>query len=259
MAPIKFEDSLKEKLEERRLQPSDNSWESLSNRLEANSAKSNNKRFWWFGIAASFVGVLIITTVFFTKDIEKNREPAIVDTNEPVIYESDGKDNKLNQVVKEDIAGESQVSEPKTETIKKEAVLQKQLKKKQEQLVKEKKSEAVAQTVTKKDEISQDNKGDVTKVLTFKDIKVQEVVAQINELKKFNKTVSDAEIDSLLDRAQKEITLQKLYNESTKRVDAEALLQGVEADLDQSFRERVFEALRSGYESVKTAVAERNN
>ena len=53
--------------------------------------------------------------------------------------------------------------------------------------------------------------------------------------------------------------MQKLYNEATNKVDANALLQSVEDDLEQSFRAKVFDAIKSGYESVKTAVAERNN
>jgi len=71
--------------------------------------------------------------------------------------------------------------------------------------------------------------------------------------------VSDAEINTLLDQAQKEISLHRLYNETTKKVDANALLEDVEADLEQSFRNRAFKAIKSGYKYVKTAVAERNN
>ena len=90
-------------------------------------------------------------------------------------------------------------------------------------------------------------------------MKLQEVVAKVQELKKANNTVSEAEINALLDQAQKEIALHKLYNESTKKVDANALLQDVEADLEQSFRDRAFKAIKLGYNYVKTTVAERNN
>ncbi|MCB0445367.1 MAG: hypothetical protein KDC68_06915, partial [Gelidibacter sp.] len=72
-------------------------------------------------------------------------------------------------------------------------------------------------------------------------------------------TISDEAIDALLNQAQKEITLQKLYNEDVKTVDANALLQDVETDLQQSFRDKVFEALQTSYDKVKTAVAQRNN
>ena len=96
-------------------------------------------------------------------------------------------------------------------------------------------------------------------VLNYEDIKLQEVVTQIQELKKANNQVSDAEINALLARAQKDITLHNLYNENTKNVDANSLLQDVEADLEQSFRERAYKAIKSGYNFVKTTVAERNN
>jgi len=41
-------------------------------------------------------------------------------------------------------------------------------------------------------------------------------------------------------------------------VDANALLQDVEAELQDSFRTRVFETLKSTFKTVKTAVADRN-
>ena len=59
--------------------------------------------------------------------------------------------------------------------------------------------------------------------------------------------------------AEKAIFKEKIKNTNTQTFDADALLQDVEADLQQSFRAKVFEALKSSYETVKTAVAERNN
>ncbi len=67
MAPIKFEDHIKEKLEQRKLQPSTNAWETLQNKLETNQTKKSNKTYWGLGIAASFIGILIVASVFFNK------------------------------------------------------------------------------------------------------------------------------------------------------------------------------------------------
>ena len=50
-----------------------------------------------------------------------------------------------------------------------------------------------------------------------------------------------------------------MFNESTGVVNAHALLQDVEDDLEQSFRSKVFQALKENYITVKTAVAQRNN
>jgi len=38
-----------------------------------------------------------------------------------------------------------------------------------------------------------------------------------------------------------------------------ALLTEVEGELDQSFRDQIFEKLKSGFLKVRTAVADRNN
>jgi len=108
-------------------------------------------------------------------------------------------------------------------------------------------------------ETTKPNTEKTAEVLSFEDQKVKDVVAQIQQLQKDNKEVTTEEIDALLELAHKEITIQKLYNEATNKVDANALLQSVEDDLEQSFRAKVFDAIKSGYESVKTAVAERNN
>src|SRR5690606_39027733 len=93
----------------------------------------------------------------------------------------------------------------------------------------------------------------VIKELTFEEQKIQEVVSEIQQLKENNSNVSNSEIDALLLEAQKEINLNKLYN-NKGLVDATMLLQEVEADLDQSFRSKVFEALKDSYGTVKSAV-----
>ena len=84
-------------------------------------------------------------------------------------------------------------------------------------------------------------------------------MAEINDLKTENALVTEQEIDSLLKQAERDILTNKLQRSNTRTVDANALLQDVEADLEQSFRSRVFETLLNNYETVKTAVAERNN
>ena len=93
----------------------------------------------------------------------------------------------------------------------------------------------------------------------FEQAKLNEVVTEINKLKTENPAVTDDEIDSLLKQAEREILTNKLNILNTRTVDVNSLLQDVETDLEQSFRSKVFEALINNYETVKTAVAERNN
>jgi len=263
MAPIKFEDHIKEKLEQRRLPPSINAWETLQNKLEAKQASKSNKTFWWLGIAASFIGILIVASVFFNKKNDNTIEQNVVDIEE--VQEPKAMDRTIiqNKVEEEITTEKSKVVKEALKTKKSSAENPSKLKtliqQKQKELVKGDNKDALAQfeTASPNDLIENNIKAETQ--LSYENLKIQEVVAQVLALKKANNTVSEAEINKLLDQAQRDIVLHNLYNDSTKKVDANALLQDVEADLEQSFRDRAFKAIKSGYNYVKTTVAERNN
>ena len=70
--------------------------------------------------------------------------------------------------------------------------------------------------------------------------------------------VTDAEIDSLLREAQERIAA-LAYRMPRDSVDARSLLSAAESELDQTFREELFEKLKDGFRKVRTAVADRNN
>ena len=89
------------------------------------------------------------------------------------------------------------------------------------------------------------------------DNKISDIVAQVEQLEQKNKVVTDEEIEALLLKAQHEITTQQILQSNT--VNASALLLDVESELDESFKDRVFEALKTGFEKLKTTVAERDN
>jgi len=88
---------------------------------------------------------------------------------------------------------------------------------------------------------------------------VNEVVAKILDIQKNKTAFSDAEINSLLTDALKDIKTQQLLNRATGKVDATALLADVEDEIDHSFKEKVLLALRESYQTVKTAVVQSNN
>jgi hypothetical protein len=258
MAPIKFEEQLKEKLEKRTIQPSPEAWNALANRLDNQNEKGNNRSFWWLGIAASIVGIILVTTFVFDNPETKISEPINVDIN-------NNEKPKTNAVVSEDVEIQNKESDndSKSEiklTNKQEVVSQKA---KSLELISPKKEmnikEAVVSNDIKVEEQAQIATETLLSTSDFEQAKLNDVVAEINRLNAENHGVSEAEIDSLLKQAEREIFTNRIYNENNKTVDASALLQDIEADLEQSFRSRVFEALKSGYVTVKTAVAERNN
>lgn len=266
MAPIKFEEQLKEKLEQRSIQPSSDAWNKLSDRLDEEGDNQNNKGFWWLGIAATIVGVLFALTFVFKSNTEIV-EPTIVDTKEETTIETQDFQNLDALEESNTVAIEENDSKPeKTQQkeVKEQIIkvpLKSVIKEQQDALIPNKVNEVVAKVDTKliSEEVNKKVTEQKPEIVSFETQKVNEVVAQIKKLQQENKEVTTEEIDALLEAAQKEITMQKLYDEATKTVDAEALLQSVEDDLEQSFRDKVFSTLTSGYKTVKTAVATRNN
>ncbi|CAH8282591.1 hypothetical protein EV196_105115 [Mariniflexile fucanivorans] len=246
MESNKFDNTIKETLEGRKLQPSNDAWAKLSERLDHEEKNHTKKTIWWLGIAASLVGVFFMAFQFFNTEEVK---PIIVDA--PTVNE---KNNNI-QVVLDDVKTEKAAIKDIEEN---EAFEKLPLKEKISfpniknsiAITKENtiiKTEVIIQTVKKEEEN-----------LRFEEQKIQDVVAQVEALKSQNLEVTDAVIDQLLLQAQKEIRLKKMYNSTTGIVDANMLLQEVEADLDQSFRSKVFDAIKASYNSVKTAVAQRN-
>lgn len=260
MAPIKLDEQLKEKLEQRTLQPSSKAWSQLADRLDKEDQSKNKIAFWWFGIAASIALIIAVSLPFFNSNAEK-AQPIIVDTNNTI-------DKGIEK--EEVIGGFKTQEEPIAEddkhlelvTNKNPATSKERMQQEQKEILK---STIVDESVTMVDELENSskelkiNKAPISKLKTFEDIKIQDVVAEIQKMKDTPSGVTDREIDSLLKVVHKEILTQRIYNDATKTVDADALLQDVEADLEQSFRTKVFEALKTNYNKVKTAVAERNN
>lgn len=269
MAPINFENQIKDKLEGRHITPKSSSWNTLSDRLDTEQPKRNNKGFWWMGIAASFIGILVITTVMFNNNDIQTVSPIIVDTENQIDNEDRVTSTIKEQIQneKEDVLAISETEDPKsdktnakddTKELKKpvKAQNQKELQLKQKAIIKQevKQDKTLAQT-----EIKDPQTKSEFKELSLEDQKLNAVVAELKKLDEANPYSVDNEVDSLLRAAQREIRLQKLYEQAIQTVNADELLKEVEVDLDNSFRDRVFKALVSGYNSVKTAVTNRNN
>lgn len=264
MAPIKFEEELRDKIEGRQLQPSVNAWQKLSDRLDHEPETGRRRPYWWLGIAASFVIGIMITTIIFSKDPGGNLHPETIVTqeNQEVIdnqeldinIDTDEKTSDIQHIaLEEPELKESQSSEKSMNSISQNTTtmhIEKVVA--ADSMLKIDSTETLAQ-----EEVSNANPIEILKK-SPEDLKIDEVVAQIQKLQETKSRVSDAEIDALLKQAQEELMAQRLYDTSSKTVNAELLLLQVETDLEQSFRDRVFEALKSGYSKVRTAVADRN-
>ena len=265
MAPIKFEDNIREKLEGREIEPSKDAWKKLSERLDANSKKKNNYVL-WYAIAASIIGILIAVTVFSNSGDKLNENPTdfvevntserqVINENGPNLLENTSEENNKTKLASEE-------SNPVKLKQKTNSSLEKLLPKKKEIELENPKrniSEAIAkssqQNLTEK--MSQLPKEVVSNDNLLINKPIDELVAQVEQLQQNNATVSVEEINALLANAERKIQTQKILD--SKKIDPASLLGDVELEMDNSFREKVFAALGDGFDIIKTAVVDRNN
>ncbi len=275
MAPLKFEEKMKEKLEQRAIKPSEGSWQQLAKELDSQGQKKVSKKIWWYSVAAIFVGVLVVTSIIKSRGAFSEKiEDQFVDRSKEVMQQ-DKTDVVQEENTEQQIIDEKQGKVIENQVLTKKDVsssaVQKNVVSRQNMLPLERsKSESILVDKITKEEKSNPQLVKNDNIIVIKQQegvlpvnpeiiqdKVAGVVAQIKELQKNDVEVTDNEINRLLLEAQREIATQKILKSNT--VSASALLQDVEEEIDETFKQRVFEALKTGFQKVKTAVAEREN
>ncbi|TPN85872.1 hypothetical protein [Aquimarina algicola] len=272
MAPLKFEDRMREKLEGHTIEPSSNSWERLALRIDNTQLqKKNNQKKWWLAVAAIFIGILTTTMLFRTNTSSPNNTSTkfvvqdtsiIKNTNEKSIENRDT--NK--QLVKNDtliVEKKYDITTSVAKTV--EATRQKKENQTSSMVQVEDKNTrnsntTIANTILKENKEILVTPNDIVPIHdSIIHNKVEEVIAKVAELEKNNRSVSDEEIDQLLYKAQREIAQEKIFQSDYAKVNATALLEEIEGELDETFKKRVFEALKTGFQKVKTTIVERNH
>lgn len=251
MEPNKFEKHIKEQMQEREIQPTASAWERVSERLEAVPATKSNK-FLWYAVAASFIGILIVSTLFFqSEDKPLEGDVQIVDTDKNE-SKQDGMISKEQIILDEEQNfDDDNVSISSNEIVIPEKELNK--------------GSSGLQNIDSDRIVLNDD--EIKKVAVYElledadnniDLKIKEVLAQVALLEQNKASLTDVEVDSLLYEAQRQLLTEKIFKDNGS-VDAMALLTEVEDELDQSFRDQIFDKLKSGFLKVRTAVADRNN
>jgi hypothetical protein len=242
----KLEKHIKDKLEERQIAPSPEAWEKIASQLS--TVPQKRKRNWYpLAIAASFLGIVLVAYLFFTEESAKEMQPQVVEGNQRIenVEEINGENTFIpDEVIKEQTTLAENAEQPKSKEANKQTF---------EEGVPKENRELALQTPKTPINIELEQPTDQMIAL-----KVEEVVAQVEFLEHQKQEVSDAEVDSLLRRAQRQILTDKLFAQSGS-VDAMSLLAEVEDELDESFRDQIFDALKDGYLKLRTAVADRNN
>lgn len=261
MAPIKLEENIREKLEARELKPSADAWKKLEAGL--NEKQPQNRTYIWYYAAASFVGILIVASVFFNRNAsERNNE---------IVKENIEQNNP--EVAPEIVPNTKRVENIASEKVEKKTAPRENLKENSLNSLPPKKESAVDRKIKKGDALAEVSniserterdgieKNTQNNVVSEEDRlfsqKVNEVVADVKKLQNENTAVSAEEVDALLKNARREIQTERILG--GPKVDATALLQDVEWELEKSFRDKVFDALGEGFNKIRTAVTERND
>lgn len=244
MAPIEFEKQIKEKLDERKIKPSAAAWEKIKDKIEV-PATRKKPAFMRYAVAAAIVGIF-----FSVLWISNNSENEVLE-NQPIV--DNPVDQKKEVEIMEDTDKDHQTEPVEIVNItpaEKDPVSE---------------TEVSQSPIAKNKDLALDTQHNNTEdsFLSLQaeeriDQKIAEVVAQVNFIENNQESITDAEVDSLLRNAQRELLAEKAL-QSEQNIDAAELLAGVEAELDQSFRDQVFERLKNGFIKVRTAVADRNN
>lgn len=239
MAPNKFEKQLKDTLERRTIAPSKIAWSQLDTQLDVQKNKQKFP-FWWFSIAATFLGVFLAIFVFNDKPDPIN--VVIEDVKNEILLPSEiNQINKQNKVTKI-------ITSP-------ELVVDKGNVKPKNKVVTNK-NKATIQSV-------QAEKSNVVLVVNDK-IKPEDkatIASTTNSEKPIDKTSQTTTITSEADLLLKEAysDVQDNYNTYIpEKIDANSLLEDVEMKSEKSLKNRLFHAVKSGYETLKTTVAERD-
>ncbi len=290
MAPIKFEENIREKLQEREIQPSEGAWKKLEMQL-GETPQQKKPTYFWMAIAASFIGMLLVGSwFFFKKDTVTNQlvNEDQIETYQEEIFQEKPNEDIAPILTKEDDAISETEKETSIESLKDETnlVSPKDLKvtpiqksksvalskenpgqekinheKSTDQILRERKDAEEAITYQKTDVHKMENEATIAKLEeeNFIQQKVDEVLQEVKKIQEKNNTVSMAEVDALLAKAQRDIATKRILNSNHHKVNAQALLMDVETELERGFRDKVFDALGEGFNKVRTAVAERNN
>ncbi|WP_318309701.1 hypothetical protein [Flagellimonas crocea] len=236
----KLEKHIKEKLEERTIAPSKGAWDRIASQIKEPAPRKRNTWF-TYAVAASVMGIVLVSLFFFTNGDAEAERLQVVETEvkkEAEVKSEEEVDKELAPVI------ETEVAEIEVES----------LEPKDTEAFQQPTSNVVVAEQEAKEPLQDEIKINSDKLIAQK---VEEVVAQVEMMENTQQDVTDAEVDSLLRAAQRQILTDKLFADGGS-VDAMSLLAEVEDELDESFRDQIFDALKTGYLKLRTAVADRN-
>ena len=238
MEPNKLDLEIKQKLEQRMIQPSAQAWDRLEAMLDSAEKTKSKRNTNWIYIAASFVGFLLVCTVFFN-----GYETVKVDPTAPIVLEEKPDANNLEEpeLINQDVLS-NQVQKTTVETYK--VVADNNNLKKQPKQLNNKEEEALIINLSKENvavvNSSEDKNYQSTSVNKY--ISAEKLLAEVTNTKFEPKAT-----DKTIEKTRKAIS-----------VNPNSLLSSAETELNQSFRESALNKFNKNFNAIKTVLVNRN-
>jgi hypothetical protein len=239
MEPNKFDDIVREKLEKRTIQPREMAWDRLDAMLsvaEENAVKPKKSKRAWMYIAASFLGFLLLGTIFLKQ----------------------GSSDKATEINSTDVQvatapGVEPVKQNDAKADTESAIINQTIEVEEEAVALAHAPENEGGIVTQPNTLQKKHKSAV--VAASRSEYIEEAVAQVakNDII-IEKPIAD-EAEVLLAAATDTDEAKK----PSVKVNAKSLLSSVEGELDSSFRNKAMQTIVKNYNTVKTSVANRNH
>ncbi|HEA28521.1 MAG TPA: hypothetical protein ENH91_00750 [Leeuwenhoekiella sp.] len=257
MAPMKFEENMKEKLASRTIKPSAEAWERVASELDEKPKRRSSKIRYWGLIAAGFIGVLILAGgLFFTAE-KADIQPIVDAANE---IEAGPKTKPQEKIVPKTRQNQLKITENQDEKLinqrlKRQNTAQNPVKPEPRLDIPLQPKEQMVEAETP----IKNNQNFDPSIEHSIDLEVNRLLAQVDSMGQNSMEVTDAQVDALLAQARVVLIKNRAYEEQTQSLSATALLQDVEQELDRSFRDRIFEALKDRFIKAREAIASRND
>ena len=225
MGQNKTDNDFRDKLNQREIRPSENAWDRLDAMLTVAEEKKPKRSYGWLYVAASFIGFLLIATVFFSQTeemIDIKRNPVAIENNsqKPVEKETIATPETLPKTTQSaTIAAVSNPKHPKEIKVK---------------------------TINNPS----------IQVLEINQIpKNPELIANNIINQKTEQQTTPVKVDELLAAVAKTPTGNA---KPSVKVNAKSLLSQVDGEVNLSFREKMLRTARRNYQEVAEAVSTRN-
>lgn len=238
------EKDIKRKFDKRKIDPSPQAWEKVTAGLDKKDKSKLKNYMSIFAVAAGFIGLVIVSNWY----LWETERPSVISnkaSSQPTVVTTKSKSA-------DSVAGTINALSHQ-ESLKKqtEPILNKSLVMHDSETDLDISEEV---KIASQEESISSEEPEIEEAI---DDQVARLLAEVAEAEEEGSTISNKAIDSLLARAQSRIT-KRFRPGDAQKFSAIALLEDVEHELDQSFRARVFDALKSGFEKAREAIAARN-